>query len=361
MFGDLYADNPALFQPQYRDVISRYQARIDTCIRKIVQQRPRPGWAVNEFGWLNYGSGLHHRTKIREDAHESWWDSNYYDFPHAALVNFLRTGDRINLTTAIEAGLHLADLDICHSVPGHPEQAGSPRSGPVVGHFRNYTRGQPFFAHTSFTFYKNESLYELYYLTGERWFHEVGLMSSEFAMQKWGKGALRNVAHGIWGVLSAYQDTHDRRYLDRARFFVDDWAKPWQNEHEGSFDDQLWMYGLQLEAYEKYFRITGDQEAARYNLKAIDALIEEEKGEGRWKPTRGLTGINLCGFGYAYDYTGDDGYLMQGLELLETTTTAEGMRVKTFAQQFRASPYFLHVLTEGYEPSRILVGGMGAD
>ncbi len=90
------------------------------------------------------------------------------------IINYLRTGDLVNLTTAEEAGLHLADLDICHSFPGYPERAGSPRSGPVVGHFRNYASGQNYQGHDSFTFYKNESLYELYYLTGERWYHDVG-------------------------------------------------------------------------------------------------------------------------------------------------------------------------------------------
>jgi hypothetical protein len=357
VFGDLFANNPALFQEQYRDVIVRYQNRIDACLTQIVAQRPRPEWDVNEFGWLNFGSGLHHSTCVRENDHESWWDSNYYDFPHAAIVNYLRTGNLFNLTTAVEAGLHLADLDICHSFPSNPELAGSPRSGPVVGHFRNYTRGQEFMGHSSFTFYKNESLYELYYLTGERWFHEVGLMSSEFAMAHWGRGALRNVAHGIWGVLSAYQDTHAKRYLDRAQFFVDEWAKPWQDEFNGSFDDQLWMYGLQFEAYDKYFRVTGDKDTARYNLKAIDAVIAEEVGDGKWKKGGADSGICLAGYGYAYGYTGEVKYLDYGLEVLEKTTAAAGDRVKTFAQQFRASPYFLKVLTVGYKPEASLMSG----
>lgn len=160
--------------------------------------------------------------------------------------------------------------------------------------------------------------------------------------------------HGIWGVLSAYQDTHEQRYLERARFFVDEWAKPWQDEHDGSFDDQLWMYGLQFEAYDKYYRITGDTEAARYNVRALDAMVHEQDSGGKWNTASGLTGINMCGFGYAYDYTGDEKYLERGLALLEKTAAAEGARVKTFAQQFRASPYFLGVLVEDYEPSRIL-------
>ncbi len=359
VFGDLYADHPALFQDTYRDVIRRYQRQIDASMERIVAQRPRPGWAVDEYGWLNFGSGLHYVSNVRENAHESWWDSNYYDFPHAAIINYLRTGDLLNLTTAVEAGLHLADIDICHSFPGDPEHVGAPRSGPVVGHFRNYARDQAFMGHDSFTFYKNESLYELYYLTGERWFHEVGLMSSDYAMAHWGRGALRNVAHGILGVLSAYQDTHDETYLDRARFFVDEWAKPWQDEHNGSFDDQLWMYGLQFEAYDKYFRLTGDKESARYNRRAVDAMIAEHEGDGKWKAA--LSGICLAGFGYVYDYTGDAVYLRRGLDLLERTTEAPGDRVKTFAQQFRASPYFLKSLTVGYRPDRHRPGEIGMD
>jgi len=206
--------------------------------------------------------------------------------------------------------------------------------------------------HDSFTFYKNESLYELYYLTGERWYHEVGLMSSDFAMVFWGKGALRNMAHGIWGVLSAYHDTHQQKYLDRARFFVDKWAKPKQDQYDGSFHDQDWMYGLQFEAYHKYWQVTGDLDTVRYNLKAVDALIKEYWEAG--KATTGLPGMVLNGFGYAYEYTGNEDYLKRGLKVLEISATSDGVRVKTFAQNFRASPYFLKVLTVGYKPEAIL-------
>ena len=348
VMGDLFSANPDLYDLKYRDLVSRYQRQVDACLHRLISNRPRPGWKVDEYGWLNFGSGLHHPNYVRESAQESWWDGNYYDFPHAAIINYLRTGDLINLTTAEEAGLHLADLDICHSFPGYPDRAGSPRSGPVVGHFRNYASGQNYQGHDSFTFYKNESLYELYYLTGERWYHEVGLMSSDFAMAFWGKGALRNLAHGIWGVLSAYRDTHDQKYLDRARFFVDQWGKPWQNANQGSFKDQQWMYGLVFEAYDKYYRLTGDKETAAYLVKALDALISEF-----WKPeggTGGLDGINLIGYGLGYEYTGNEEYLRKGLVLLERLSRpdGEGDRVKTFAQNFRASPYFLKYLTIGY-------------
>ncbi len=347
--GDLYSANPELYDPKYRDLVSRYQRQVDACLQRIISNRPRPGWKVDEYGWLNFGSGLHGPSYIRENAQESWWDGNYYDFPHAVIINYLRTGDLVDLTTAEESGLHLADLDICHSFPGYPERAGSPRSGPVIGHFRNYASGQDYQGHDSFTFYKNESLYELYYLTGERWYHDVGLMSSNFAMAYWGKGALRNLAHGIWGVLSAYRDTREQKYLDRARFFVDQWGKPWQDANLGSFKDQQWMYGLVFEAYDKYYRLTGDKETAVYLVRALDALIGEF-----WKPeggTGGLDGINLVGFGLGYEYTGNEEYLRKGLLLLERVSQpgGEGDRVKTFAQNFRASPYFLKYLTAGYK------------
>ena len=116
------------------------------------------------------------------------------------------------------------------------------------------------------------------------------------------------------------------------------------------------MYGLQFEAYDKYFRITGDKETARYCVKAVDAVIAEEVGEGKWKNGGAPSGICLAGYGYAYDYTGETKYLDYGLEVLEKTTTASGDRVKTFAQQFRASPYYLKALTIGYKPEAVLAG-----
>jgi len=353
VFGDLYSAKLSQFEPKYQELIGRFQKNVDSRIRGIVKNRPRQNWPsqVDEYGWLDFGSGLHHRSRTRETSSKSWWDSNYYDFPHAVLLNFVRTGDLINLRTAEEAGLHLADIDICHSFPGHPEYAGSPRSGPVIGHFRNYTRGRLYMGHSSFTFYKNESLYELYYLTGESWYRDVGLMSSDFAMARWGKGALRNLAHGIWGVLSAYHDTHEKKYLERAKFFVDEWGKPWQDKFNGSFDDQHWMYGLLFEAYSKYIAVTGDPETASYLIMALDALIKEfwtdEKGTGS------LPGINVYGFGLGYEISGREEYFQKGLRLMELLArpNAEGDRVKTFAQNFRSSPYFLKYFAKGYRPS----------
>jgi len=349
VFGNLYSSRLENFEPRYRDLVGRFQSNLDERIRKVVAGRPREDWGlgVDEFGWLDFGSGLHHRDYTTTSSATSWWDGNYYDFPHAALVNFLRTGDLLNFRTAEEAGLHLADIDICHSFPGQPEYAGSPRSCPVIGHFRNYTRGKLYMGHDSFTFYKNESLYELYYLTGERWYRDVGLMSSDFAMAKWGKGALRNLAHGIWGVLSAYQFTHEEKYLQRARFFVEEWGFPWQDQNDGGFNDQHWMYGLVFEAYAKYYELTGDERVPVYLVKALDALIREFWSDR--KGTGGLPGINVYGFGLGYQYTGREEYLSKGLQLLEQVSSpgAEGDRVKTFAQNFRSSPYFLSCLAKG--------------
>jgi hypothetical protein len=80
-------------------------------------------------------------------------------------------------------------------------------------------------------------------------------------------------------------------------------------------------------------------------VKALDALISEF-----WEPeggTGGLDGINLIGYGLGYEYTGNREYLEKGLVLLERLSRpgGEGDRVKTFAQNFRASPYFLKYLT----------------
>ena len=108
------------------------------------------------------------------------------------------------------------------------------------------------------------------------------------------------------------------------------------------------MYGLLFEAYAKYISVTGDDETARYLVRALDALIQEYWADA--KGTGSLPGINVYGFGLGYEITGKEEYFQKGLRLMELVShpNAEGDRVKTFAQNFRGSPYFLKFLKKDY-------------
>jgi hypothetical protein len=101
------------------------------------------------------------------------------------------------------------------------------------------------------------------------------------------------------------------------------------------------------------YRQTGDAKWAQAVVNCCDSLINVY-----WIPekqsVRDLNGYVTQCFGNAYEVTGNEMYLKKGLGELKATSQEYAGGTKTFAQQFRISPYFLDCLTKDFKPKPVV-------
>lgn len=387
-FDRIYDVRLENFRPEARNLIRRYEDSVDRGFASVMmraegkaQQDARIDYALpaagapdvsrtnrlwcsaqkcEEYGWLNFGGHAEHNTLVKEnDALNSQWDGNYYDFPRACLIRFLRTGQFAYFEAALQAAAHLADLDMAHWHPGDPKLNGIERTCPSVGHVRQWWSGRPFGVSGNVDSAKSQSLFELYGLTGDAWYRQAGLLSADY-LAVHGGSALRAQGNRMTGLWMAYRQTRDGKY-----------RQAWEAQSASTVAganatqgkrlwDQAWMYGLACEALYNRLADAGDLDAGKAIPVAVDSLIYGDKnktlGGSKRSEYNGLAGFTLPCPGYAYELTGDAAYLRYGLERLAIAAGNGPGRSKTFAQHARISPQFLRYLALDYVPPKPVVG-----
>jgi PcRGLX-like protein central beta sandwich domain len=374
------------FRPEVRDLVKKYEATVDANFWRVMIRYPGHAnlgqkvishvtipdtskdksikgvvWCsaqkIEEYGWMNFGSHIEHGTKVKpNDALNSHWDGNYYDFPRACLLRFVRTGWHHYLDEAQRSGYHLADIDIAHWNPSNPKQSGIEHVCPNMGHFRTFWPGKAFQPSGNVHSCKSQSLYELYSMTGDAWFRDAALLSGEYLLNHKG-GNVRGMGNRITGLYSAYRATGDQRFKQA---WIDDVVK---RTAAGAIKtggtrrwDQAWQYGLGCEAMHDYWMETGDLIAAKGIKFATDSLMNHPWGGSQRSQYDGLAGFTLAVSGYAYEVTGDASYLRYGVTRLEKTAKSYGGRSKTWAQMARISPQFLYYVSKFYKPPKPVIG-----
>jgi len=138
-FGNLLKADLDLLAPEHRELAAAYERHAREGFLAILARRDsREGLPaeVDEYGFLNYGDGW---QSYRDGT--AYWCDNYYDFPHALVLQFARTGERDYLDAARAYGRHLGDLDISWLRPAHRgDRRGAHR--PSIGHVRSYGDGR---------------------------------------------------------------------------------------------------------------------------------------------------------------------------------------------------------------------------
>jgi len=338
-FGRLSEADPDLYDPRYSDVVEAFERRFRESFQHILARRDTreglpPG--LEEYGIINFGDGFQHY----EDG-TAYWSDNYYDFPHALVLQFARTGRLDYLAAARDYARHLGDVDItCYDTD--PNLLGGPRVCPAIDHVRAYYNGEPQTS-LSFNFYKNQSLFEMWYLTGDRRSLETALLSAGFALTQDGVGLSepRSAGHAYIALLAAWEATGDQRYIDRGRYFWDGIAR-YQDENDGGFP-HYWAFqvGLACEGFYDWYRLTGEREALTRLRRATDWMLETygDPERGFRDPTA-YTGFLACGV--CSELTGDPRYLEAPLRhARHYLATPYGSQVKDYGMAFRSSPYFL--------------------
>lgn len=358
--GLLWDANPENFKPEYRDLIAAFQKKANDVFNECAGPARRGGKrGTEEYGFFSFGVGSESKgpTFITpNDWLNTRWDGNYYDFPRAVLVNFWRTGDLRYWDVAQDATLHLADIDIAHANPGNPNLAGIEHVCPNRGHFRQFWGSEPFGISGNMDSSKSQSIYDLYHMTGDAWFLDCALLVANYNMNHTG-GALRAIGNRGKNLVEAFEQTGDKKYWDE--------SVAWLMKSVGTRGpkrswDQYWMYGLPSEPMMDIYRRTGDIQMAQAIVDCCDSLINVH-----WIPekqsTRDLNGFTTICFGNAYELTGMDAYFKKGISMLKATSEEYAGGTKSFAQQFRISPYFLHYLTKDYKTPKAVIEKTNAE
>ena len=302
------------------------------------------------------------------------WETQYYDFPHALFLHFFRTGDMKSFRAAVEATAHLADVDISH----HEVETGVPgasRTGPGLNHWTRYSNGV-FISAMSWAFYKNESLFDQWLLTGDLWSRDVARLSADWGVNFNGldlQSNTRSIGHGLFAMLKAYEVFGDKPYLDRAHWIVD-CVQAWQDgdaealaklnrravwdpQFRGGYSHQAWMYGIALEGMAQASEAFRRSEMPGYMRRAADWLYANPKelGAGQ-RPSIMLT----PGLAYITETMGERRYLDDAFGSFRRSAEAAQVtdRLKLFAQLFRNSQRFLWYLST---ESRVTPGGEAAN
>ncbi|MFW6158157.1 MAG: hypothetical protein ACOC8E_02225 [Planctomycetota bacterium] len=336
-FGRLASSDPELYPPDRQWIVEAYDHFFEEA-RKDLLYRRNLNRGTDAYGMFNFGDAINHITSSRRDnwreryaRDDVHWSNIYYGFPHALIVQYARTGNLDLLDLAIESSMHLQDVDI-HCWHPDPRMIGAAQYSAGLDHVRIYGRGNPVYASNTYNHYKNQSLFERYWLFGDRRALEIGLLSAGFARRhkRHAISQSRSIGHGIVGLLSAFETTLDTSYLDAAKDIVEK-TRGFRRSRHGA-----WIDGIALEGHRAWYEVTGDKKAIETVLGGVDASYKR----------RSFAGAILHAYGFAYGQTGDRKYLDYGIRRLKQLARGRQRKTGGFGNNFRSTGYFFWYMTE---------------
>ncbi|MCX7590239.1 MAG: hypothetical protein N2255_01285, partial [Kiritimatiellae bacterium] len=276
-FGRLASSDPTLYPEDIRWLVVNYDFFFEQNLREMLRYR-NFNRGLNAYGMFNFGDHINHVTPERRDKSgerpdptDVHWDNNYYGFPHAMLIQFVRTGNLDMLEMAEQCSTHLQDVDI---LCWHPDQRfwGAPRYSAGLDHVRIYGQGDAVYASDTYNHYKNQSLFERFWLKGDRRALEMGILSANFARthKTDAISQSRSIGHGIIMLLCAYETTGDTSYLEAAQTIVNK-TRGFRKSSSGA-----WIDGIALEGHRYWYEVTGDTNAIATVIGGVDAAEEEK-------------------------------------------------------------------------------------
>jgi hypothetical protein len=347
-FGDLVEADPALFGQRWPVVdgyLKWWTANFENIVR-LRDGRTFRGITRDAYGWLEFGDGLHWVWQPGNDSPRNFaWDGNYYDFPHACLLHFLMTGRAEYFEVFVEHSRHLADVHLVHHDPD-ATFIGSNRYCPPTDHVRMDPPGGDFqrarvYVSDTFNHHKTQSLFESYLLTGDRRALDAALLGLKYAHDYTDADNAYNQPRGpgnqLLTLVTGYEFTGDRKYLDRCRRIVE-FGRQAQARYQSDFNNvpsSRFQFGIALEGLRRYYEASGDVAAIPILRTGLDFLIERNQ--------RFTNCADACAF--LYRQTGDRKYLDFGLQLVGRSDLV-GNPVKDTAITFRSAPYFFPVLAQ---------------
>jgi hypothetical protein len=348
-FGKVADSDPAIYAADVAERMKKWDAAVKGSaeyIEKKIDGCSYQGVTLDSYGYLPWGDVFHYAsTPGNTDPWNILWESNYYDYPWAAGLQFARTGDMLYLDILDRHGLHLADVFMCK---WHPEKklCGACRYSPPANHvgLDDSTPEKPLpYVSVEFNHHKAQSILARYYLLGDLRARDDFLLALNNAMTNpeasWRQ--CRGPGAKLATLYSGYILTRDPKCLEKMKECVAGALKLKANPK--GFSNQggtgYFMMGIAAEGLCYYWWLTGDKDTLETIQAIDDFLIPEIPKKGKDYVTCNLT----CSLGLSYRQTGDEKYKNAALELFKMSTGEH--RPKGFGQQWRNAAYAWYYLS----------------
>jgi hypothetical protein len=186
-----------------------YEAAANRLAPDVLAQRERQkAYGLENFGDLQFGWGFGEALM--------YWQNTEYDYAHALLWQFLRTGDPECFYAGEQAALHYRDVDLIHANDAHPDWIGGAHH-----HSETHTGHGPSISH-----HWTEGLFDHWLLTGDARSLECGQQAAEYAarvaLASGYGGGERDAGWNLIALMGAYRATGDEAMLKAASKKVED-------------------------------------------------------------------------------------------------------------------------------------------
>lgn len=287
---------------------------------------------TRSYGMMNWGDSPDANYTAQGRGKGSIvWTNNEYDFPHACMLQYVRTGIRRFLDYCIVAGTHQRDIDICHYSKDELKLGG--QWAHTNGHSIN---GSVVCSHQWV-----EGLLDCYHATGDERFFEAAVGIGENVLkllntpgyQKTGGKSARETGWALRTLTALYSETHDERWTIKAECIIEQF-KEWADMYDGCwlapYIDNVairvpFMISVAVGSLMRYYREFPRTDIKTMIISAVDDLVDNcilDTGYFFYKelPSLARTDSNplvLEALAIAYELTQDKRYLKAGRRLFD--------------------------------------------
>jgi hypothetical protein len=254
------------------------------------------------------------------------WTNNEYDFPHAAMLMYARTGERRLLDYVLAAAEHWMDVDVCHC-------SDDPlRFGGHIAHSARHATGAVTVSHQWV-----QGLLDHYHQTGEAFACETALGIGRNVvrhlerphLRRPGESSARETGWALRTLVALHQETYDPAWLAPAEFIVRHF-QDWQEEYGAwlaPYTDHTlvrvpFMIAIAAVSLTYYWRVRPEKRVAGLIITAVSDLLDNCRlADGRFyykelpslrRPGAGLHVLEALAA--AYEVSGDVKFLKAGLQ-----------------------------------------------
>ncbi|MCC8013897.1 MAG: glycoside hydrolase family 127 protein [Eubacterium sp.] len=279
------------------------------------------------YGFIHWGDNVDfHYTRQGRGMGRNVWCNNEYDFGHAALLYYARTGLRRALDSMLVSVRHQIDVDIVHCSDDPLRLDGQ------VTHSADHVSGKVEISHEW-----AEGILDYYHFTADKSALETALKMGDNIIrhlkepryQKKGGVNARETGWALRSLCALYEETGDEKWLEPCSKIAEHFFA-WKEEYGGwlaPYTDNTvirvpFMISIAIISLMRYYIICKDEKIKDMMVDAADDLVENAYLDSGYfyykelpslKRTAGNTTL-LEAMVIAYELTGKASYLKYGFE-----------------------------------------------